>query len=122
MSRIVVYGLEGVPGAVLVDALTGLPLQVAPWHFINQADGESFVRWMGAPCGDERHLQADARRWSGSVRSWLPCPTCPDGHHGRVRPGNAQCDGCAEETQRDNESPLNHFREPGRNGTRWNAR
>ena len=109
-------------GAVLLDADTGIPYPIPPGEFKDQHDATAFLQWAGdainyAPV----HARALARQWK-EVRTHLPCPTCPDGHHGRAAPGAAQCAACLEETEHERAS--NHLREPGRNavvpaGSRW---
>jgi len=87
-------------GAVLVDADSGYPLAIEPRRFLDQADAESFIEWLGEPCGSLHHIRDLVRRWA-TERDWLTCPTCPDGKHGRVAPGNSICDECREELYRD---------------------
>jgi hypothetical protein len=83
--------LEG--GCVLVDFDSGTPLPIPPGWFKGKADAEAFIRWHGQPCDRSEHLRTCARQWA-RVRDWLECPTCSEGEHGRVEPGQALCATC----------------------------
>jgi hypothetical protein len=80
-------------GAVLVDTDTGFPLPIPPGYFHDQADAEAFLVWAGEPCGDVRHLRAQARTWCGEARTWKPCPFCKK-PGARCMPGQAACPEC----------------------------
>lgn len=97
-------------GAILLEAVSGEPIPIAPSRFRDEADAEAFLAWIGTPCGRVDHLRDSARRWAG-VRDLLPCPACETG---RCAVGHALCETCEGDVEFDR-AQSDHEREPGRN-------
>lgn len=108
MTRLQSLGLTS-GGAILLDQATSYPLPIEPSRFLDQADAEAFIAWLGEhDCGIES-LREHARRWR-FTRVSVPCPRCP----ARMPAGAKCCEECALD---DDRRFGDHLAEPGRNAT-----